>query len=112
MTDDALLELAGVQVSKEDTPVLRVRYCKRCNEMLSPNHDYCIRCGYSDKDVTEGNNVSNELVERINRLESILARLASRFDTDNDGGAEDANSKRKGGKKGNSLSNSSSSSST
>ncbi len=80
-TDDALLQLAGVRVDKdEDSSVLKVRYCKRCNEVLSPNHDYCIRCGYSDKDaITEGN-VSDELVDRINRLESILARLASRLD--------------------------------
>jgi integrase len=85
-TDDALLELAGVQVSKDaDSLPLKVRYCKRCNEMLSPNHEFCIRCGYSDKDVitatttTAEGNVSREVVDRINRLEAILARLASRL---------------------------------
>jgi len=85
-TDDALLELAGVKVDKDaDGSPLKVRYCKRCNEMLSPNHEFCIRCGYSDKDVitattttTEGN-VSREVVDRINRLEAILSVLASRL---------------------------------
>jgi hypothetical protein len=87
-TDDALLELAGVKVDKDnESSALKVRYCKRCNEMLSPNHEFCIRCGYSDKDVitattttaaVEGN-VSREVVDRINRLEAILARLASRL---------------------------------
>jgi integrase len=77
-TDDALLELAGVQVNKEESPALKVRYCKRCNEMLSPNHEFCIRCGYSDKDVIANDNVSNsELVDRLNRLEDTLARLVS-----------------------------------
>jgi integrase len=85
-TDDALLELAGVKVDKDaDGSPLKVRYCKRCNEMLSPNHEFCIRCGYSDKDVitattttaaAEGN-VSREVVDRINRLEAILSVLAS-----------------------------------
>jgi hypothetical protein len=53
--------------------------------MLSPNHEFCIRCGYSDKDVitattttTEGN-VSREVVDKINRLETILSVLASRL---------------------------------
>jgi len=60
--------------------------------MLSPNHDYCIRCGYSGKDFIsdkgiEGNNFSNELVDRINRLESILAELVSRL-RDNDDNKE------------------------
>ncbi len=77
-TDDALLELAGVQVSKEDTSSLRVRYCKRCNEMLSPNHDYCIRCGYSEKDAIT-DNASNEIADRINRLESILTELLGKL---------------------------------
>jgi RNA polymerase subunit RPABC4/transcription elongation factor Spt4 len=77
-TDDALLELAGVQVNKEESPALKVRYCKRCNEMLSPNHEFCIRCGYSDKDVIASDNVSNsELADRLNRLEDTLARLVS-----------------------------------
>ena len=94
-TDDALLELAGVKVDKyEESSVLKVRYCKRCNEMLSPNHDYCIRCRYSDKDAIVEDNVSNEIVDRINRLESILARLASRLSLDvdgNDGNGSDDN---------------------
>jgi len=77
-TDDALLELAGVQVNKEESSALKVRYCKRCNEMLSPNHEFCIRCGYSDKDVIASDNVSNsELADRLNRLEDTLARLVS-----------------------------------
>jgi RNA polymerase subunit RPABC4/transcription elongation factor Spt4 len=77
-TDDALLELAGVQVNKEESSPLKVRYCKRCNEMLSPNHEFCIRCGYSDKDVIASDNVSNsELADRLNRLEDTLARLVS-----------------------------------
>jgi integrase/recombinase XerD len=77
-TDDALLELAGVQVNKEESSALKVRYCKRCNEMLSPNHEFCIRCGYSDKDVITSDNVSNsELADRLNRLEDTLARLVS-----------------------------------
>jgi len=80
-TDYALLELAGVKVDNYDGSTLKVRYCKRCNEMLSPNYEFCIRCGYSDKDVittTEGN-VSREVVYRINRLEAILSVLASRL---------------------------------
>jgi RNA polymerase subunit RPABC4/transcription elongation factor Spt4 len=77
-TDDALLELAGVQVNKEESSALKVRYCKRCNEMLSPNHEFCIRCGYSDKDVIASDNVSNsELADRLNKLEDTLARLVS-----------------------------------
>jgi len=80
-TDDALLELAGVKVDKdEESSVLKVRYCKRCNEMLSPNHDFCIRCGYSEKDAIVEGNVSNELVDRINRLESILTELLGKLD--------------------------------
>jgi integrase/recombinase XerD len=107
-TDDALLELAGVKVDKDnDGSPLKVRYCKRCNEMLSPNHEFCIRCGYSDKDVitaTEGN-VSREVVDRINRLEAILSVLASRLgivaddangDDDNHNNAD--SKKRKKGK--------------
>ncbi len=77
-TDDALLELAGVQVSKEDTSSLRVRYCKRCNEMLSPNHGYCIRCGYSEKDAIT-DNAGSEIADRINRLESILTELLGKL---------------------------------
>jgi len=105
-TDDALLELAGVQINKEETSVLKVKYCKRCNEMLSPNHDFCIRCGYSEKDaINDTDNVSNEIVDRINRLESILARLASRFsldvyDNDSDDDNNNNNSKRRRRKKG------------
>jgi len=80
-TDDALLELAGVKVDKdEESSALKVRYCKRCNEMLSPNHDFCIRCGYSEKDAIVEDNVSNELVDRINRLESILTELLGKLD--------------------------------
>jgi len=80
--DDALLELAGVQVNKEETSVPKVRYCKRCNEVLSPNHDYCIRCGYSEKDAIAVDSASNELVDRINRLESILAELANKLNNE------------------------------
>jgi integrase/recombinase XerD len=79
-TDDALLELAGVKVDKDnESSALKVRYCKRCNEMLSPNHEFCIRCGYSDKDVIAiaSDNVNNELADRLNRLEDTLARLIS-----------------------------------
>jgi hypothetical protein len=107
-TDDALLELAGVQVSKDaDSLPLKVRYCKRCNEMLSPNHEFCIRCGYSDKDVitatttTAEGNVSREVVDRINRLEAILARLASRLgivaddDANGDNNHNNADSKKR-----------------
>ncbi len=91
-TDDALLELAGVKVDKDtDSSPLKVRYCKRCNEMLSPNHDYCIRCGYSEKDAIAEGSVSNELVDRINRLETILARLANRFSLDVDDNGNDNN---------------------
>jgi len=99
------IHLAGVKVDKyEESSVLKVRYCKRCNETLSPNHDYCIRCGYSDKDAI-ADNVSNEIVDRINRLESILARLASRFsldvyDNDSDDDNNNNNSKRRRRKKG------------
>jgi integrase len=108
-TDDALLELAGVKVDKDnESSALKVRYCKRCNEMLSPNHEFCIRCGYSDKDVitaTEGN-VSREVVDRINRLEAILSVLASRLGivAANDANGDDNNhnnadsKKRKKGK--------------
>jgi len=76
-TDDVLLELAGLRVDKdEESSVLKVKYCKRCNEVLSPNHDYCIRCGYSEKDAIT-DNVSSELADRINRLspysQSLLA---------------------------------------
>jgi hypothetical protein len=107
-TDDALLELAGVKVDKDnDGSPLKVRYCKRCNEMLSPNHEFCIRCGYSDKDVittTEGN-VSREVVDRINRLEAILSVLASRLgivadddanDDDNNHNNADSKKRKKG----------------
>jgi integrase len=111
-TDDALLELAGVQVNKEESSALKVRYCKRCNEMLSPNHEFCIRCGYSDKDVittttttTVEGNVSREVVDRINRLEAILLVLASRLGiADDDANGDDNNhnnadsKKRKKGK--------------
>ncbi len=75
----------------EVSSVLKVRYCKRCNEMLSPNHDYCIRCGYSEKDAIAEGSVSNELVDRINRLETILARLANRFSLDVDDNGNDNN---------------------
>jgi integrase/recombinase XerD len=75
-TDDALLELAGVKVENKDAgSVLKVRYCKRCNEQLSPNHEFCIRCGYSDKDVVMDSNNSDELSTRLDRVESILVRL-------------------------------------
>ncbi len=95
-TDDALLELAGVQVNKEETSVLKVRYCKRCNEVLSPNHDYCIRCGYSEKDaITYTDNVNNKLVDRINRLESILAELASRLDNSRSDNRNKSKSKKR-----------------
>jgi hypothetical protein len=113
-TDDALLELAGVKVDKDnDSSALKVKYCKRCNEMLSPNHEFCIRCGYSDKDVitatttttaVEGN-FSREVVDRINRLEAILSVLASRLGiADDDANGDDNNhnnadsKKRKKGK--------------
>jgi len=112
-TDDALLELAGVKVDKDnESSALKVRYCKRCNEMLSPNHEFCIRCGYSDKDVitattttaaVEGN-VSREVVDRINRLEAILSVLASRLGVVADANGDDNNhnnadsKKRKKGK--------------
>jgi integrase/recombinase XerD len=88
-TDDALLELAGVKVDKDAvSSPLKVRYCKRCNEMLSPNHEFCIRCGYSEKDAVANAIASDdviilqgeekkELERRINRLEAILARLVS-----------------------------------
>jgi integrase/recombinase XerD len=111
-TDDALLELAGVKVDKDnESSALKVRYCKRCNEMLSPNHEFCIRCGYSDKDVitatttTAEGNVSREVVDRINRLEAILSVLASRLGiADDDANGDDDNhnnadsKKRKKGK--------------
>jgi len=47
--------------------------------MLSPNHEFCIRCGYSDKDVIAiaSDNANSELVDRLNRLEDTLARLVS-----------------------------------
>jgi site-specific recombinase XerD/RNA polymerase subunit RPABC4/transcription elongation factor Spt4 len=88
-TDDALLELAGVKVDKDNNgSALKVRYCKRCNEMLSPNHEFCTRCGYSDKDAVANTIASDdviilqgeekkELERRINRLEAILTRLVS-----------------------------------
>jgi integrase/recombinase XerD len=83
-TDDALLELAGVQVNKEESSPLKVRYCKRCNEMLSPNHEFCIRCGYSDKDVVivDSDNVSNneQIADRLDRLEDTLARLVGELE--------------------------------
>ena len=44
--------------------------------MLSPNHEFCIRCGYSDKDVIASDN-NSELADRLNRLEDTLARLVS-----------------------------------
>jgi integrase len=99
-TDDALLELAGVKVDKDnESSALKVRYCKRCNEMLSPNHEFCIRCGYSDKDVitatTEGN-VSREVVDRINRLEAILSVLASRLGIVADANGDDSKKRKKG----------------
>jgi hypothetical protein len=111
-TDDALLELAGVKVDKDnESSALKVRYCKRCNEMLSPNHEFCIRCGYSDKDVitatttTAEGNVSREVVDRINRLEAILSVLASRLGIADDDANDDDNNhnnadskKRKKGK--------------
>jgi len=101
MTYDALLELSNVRVDKDnDTSRLKVRYCKRCNEMLSPNHEFCIRCGYSDKDAMVEGSVSNDLVYRINRLESILARLASKLYVDNNDN-NNIDSKRR--KKGNSI---------
>jgi integrase len=89
-TDDALLELAGVQVNKEESSPLKVRYCKRCNEMLSPNHEFCIRCGYSEKDAIAISTASDdvivlegkerkELIDRINRLESLLGELFSKL---------------------------------
>jgi len=79
-TDDALLELAGVKADKdEEGSVLKVRYCKRCSEVLSPNHDYCIRCGYSEKDAIT-DNASSEIADRINRLESILTELLGKLD--------------------------------
>jgi integrase/recombinase XerD len=108
-TDDALLELAGVKVDKDnESSALKVRYCKRCNEMLSPNHEFCIRCGYSDKDVisiASNNDViilegkeRKELIDRINRLEAILARLADKFSLDsngNDNNHNNADSKKR-----------------
>jgi integrase len=108
-TDDALLELAGVKVDKDnESSALKVRYCKRCNEMLSPNHEFCIRCGYSDKDVitattttTAEGNVSKEVVDRINRLEAILSVLASRLgvaDANGDDNHDVDSKKRKKGK--------------
>jgi len=90
-TDDALLELAGVKVDKDnESSPLKVRYCKRCNEMLSPNHEFCIRCGYSDKDTVANAIASDdviilqgeekkELERRINRLETLLTELVSRL---------------------------------
>ena len=73
--------------------------------MLSPNHEFCIRCGYSDKDVitpaAEGN-VSKEVVDRINRLEAILSVLASRLgvvaDVNGDNNHDVDSKKRKKGK--------------
>jgi integrase len=102
-TDDALLELAGVKVDKDnESSPLKVRYCKRCNEMLSPNHEFCIRCGYSDKDVitttTAEGNVSKEVADRINRLEAILSVLASRLGVvaDDDANGDDSKKRKKG----------------
>jgi uncharacterized OB-fold protein len=98
------LELAGVKVDKDnESSPLKVRYCKRCNEMLSPNHEFCIRCGYSDKDVittTAEGNVSKEVVDRINRLEAILSVLASRLgvvadDANSDDNNHDVDSKKR-----------------
>jgi integrase/RNA polymerase subunit RPABC4/transcription elongation factor Spt4 len=90
-TDDALLELAGVKVDKDnDSSPLKVRYCKRCNEMLSPNHEFCIRCGYSDKDTVANAIASDDIIilqgeekkeleRRINRLETLLTELVNRL---------------------------------
>jgi C4-type Zn-finger protein len=66
--------------------------------MLSPNHEFCIRCGYSDKDVitaAEGN-VSREVVDRINRLEAILSVLASRLGIVADANGDDSKRRKKG----------------
>jgi hypothetical protein len=45
---------------------------------LSPNHDYCIRCGYSEKDAI-ADNAGSEIADRINRLESILTELLDKL---------------------------------
>ena|GEM_PF-2596577 len=45
---------------------------------MSPNHDYCIRCGYSEKDAI-ADNAGSEIADRINRLESILTELLDKL---------------------------------
>lgn len=77
-TDNVLLELAGIQIDRSSESILRVKYCKRCREQLSPNHDYCIRCGYSESDAADP-----ELKERIDRLEAVLSELLNRLSSSN-----------------------------
>lgn len=59
--------------------LLKVKRCIRCKELLSPNHDYCPKCGLTkevESILISSSNSSNNK-EKIERLEAEVAKLTA-----------------------------------
>ncbi len=79
--DSKLLQLQGLSV-EEDKQGLKVKRCIRCQELLSPNHDYCPKCGLTREVESillagKGEEEEEEKNKKVERLEAEVAKLTA-----------------------------------
>jgi K+-sensing histidine kinase KdpD len=80
--------MQGLSVDKREEE-LKVKRCIRCQELLSPNHDYCPKCGLTrevesillageDRDRDKEKEKVKRLEEEVNRLTLLVEELLKR----------------------------------
>lgn len=74
--DKKLLQMQGLTIDKEREG-LKVKRCIRCQELLSPNHDYCLKCGLTREVESLLLTGNKEDKEKVERLESEVAKLTA-----------------------------------
>lgn len=78
--DNVLASMAGLEVKEGNDTILKVKRCRRCNELLSPNDTYCKRCGLDvNERYIEDTDANKKLLDKVNRLEELFNELVSRF---------------------------------
>jgi integrase len=74
--DNAIAEVSGLEEHKEE-PKLKAKRCRRCNEVLSPNNNFCIKCGL---DIGEGY-ITNDVEREVKELKEIVMEILRRLNT-------------------------------
>ena len=84
--EDAILQLHGIKIREENTNVIQLKPCHRCNEENTPESQRCSKCGFIldekllDKVSRDEKSILDGVIRRLEKIERLGDRVERLLD--------------------------------